>query len=277
MGAVGSAFGRNMTPDLPARSVRRARPDPGQPRAARPRAASIPAKSLNLLAAAWIQFQVHDWVNHARDDRSDRKDVWCRCRAGMPPWQNTQGWPAEQDMRIAGNKVMADGPDGYPVSPMPPRPGGTARRSTAPTRRKQQRCAREPQLRSRERLPAGRTQRPRVTGFNESWWLGLSAMHTLFAREHNVICEELQRAYPGWTDERVYQTARLIVSALIAKIHTVEWTPAILATEAIDIGDANWYGPPKDWLTSSASGCSTRIPWRASPRRCRTTTACPTR
>ena len=26
----------------------------------------IPARSLNILAAAWIQFQVHDWVNHAR-------------------------------------------------------------------------------------------------------------------------------------------------------------------------------------------------------------------
>ena len=32
-----------------------------------------------------------------------------------------------------------------------------------------------------------------VTGFNESWWLGLSMMHTLFAREHNVLCGELQR------------------------------------------------------------------------------------
>ena len=70
-----------------------------------------------------------------------------------------------------------------------------------------------------------------VTGFNESWWLGLSAMHTLFAREHNVICSELQAAYPTWPEERVYQTARLIVSALIAKIHTVEWTPAIVASK----------------------------------------------
>ena len=26
----------------------------------------IPARSLNMLAAAWIQFQVHDWVDHAR-------------------------------------------------------------------------------------------------------------------------------------------------------------------------------------------------------------------
>ena len=75
-----------------------------------------------------------------------------------------------------------------------------------------------------------------LTGFNESWWLGLSGLHTLFAREHNVLCDELRAHYRGWSDERVYQTARLIVSALIAKIHTVEWTPAILATEAIDVG-----------------------------------------
>ena len=54
-----------------------------------------------------------------------------------------------------------------------------------------------------------------------------------------------------WDDERIYQTARLIVSALIAKIHTVEWTPAILGTEVIDIGlKTNWNGPrPNDWLT----------------------------
>ncbi|TGP75076.1 peroxidase, partial [bacterium M00.F.Ca.ET.221.01.1.1] len=50
---------------------------------------------------------------------------------------------------------------------------------------------------------------------------------------------------------RIYQTARLIVSALIAKIHTVEWTPAILATRAIEVGlSSNWSGPPaNDWVT----------------------------
>ena len=90
-----------------------------------------------------------------------------------------------------------------------------------------------------------------ITGFNEGWWLGLAGLHTLFAREHNAVCDELRAHYRGWSDERVYQTARLVVSALIAKIHTVEWTPAILATEAIDLGlKANWNGPPSDdWLT----------------------------
>jgi len=73
----------------------------------------------------------------------------------------------------------------------------------------------------------------------------------LFAREHNVICDELRAHYRGWSDDRVYHTARLIVAALIAKIHTVEWTPAILATEALDLGmKANWNGPPSnDWMT----------------------------
>ena len=56
-------------------------------------------------------------------------------------------------------------------------------------------------------------------------------MHTLFAREHNVVCDELAAEYPRWSDERIYNTARLIVSALIAKIHTVEWTPAILGDQ----------------------------------------------
>ncbi|NJP83047.1 peroxidase, partial [Streptomyces sp. AA8] len=98
-------------------------------------------------------------------------------------------------------------------------------------------------------LPIGPDGIP-LTGFRESWWLGLSAMHTVFAREHNVICEALRREYPHLDQNRVYHTARLIVSALIAKIHTVEWTPAILATETIDISlKTNWQGPPKNWLT----------------------------
>ena len=84
-----------------------------------------------------------------------------------------------------------------------------------------------------------------VTGFNESWWLGLSALHTLFAREHNAALRRAQARNPGWDEERIYQTARLIVAALIAKIHTVEWTPAILASGARHRHEANWYGRPR--------------------------------
>jgi hypothetical protein len=89
-----------------------------------------------------------------------------------------------------------------------------------------------------------------ITGFNQNWWLGLSAMHLLFAREHNVICDALRATYRDWSDERIFQTARLIVAALIAKIHTIEWTPAILGAKALEVGmNTNWHGPPNDWLT----------------------------
>ena len=70
--------------------------------------------------------------------------------------------------------------------------------------------------------PTDPTQNPAlVPGF----WLGLAMMGILFVREHNAICDRLQADYPHWPDEELFQRARLINAALIAKIHTVEWTP----------------------------------------------------
>jgi hypothetical protein len=251
MGSVGSAFGRNLRPDL--------RPDlfdePSPILVSQQllhRDTFMPARSLNLLAAAWIQFQVHDWVDHARYPLG-QADVRVPLLPGMT-WSNTPGGPLEPEMRIAGNIPFA-GPGPNPMSPVFPN-------ATTPwwdasevygddvAQSNQLREGAKLRLTPEGYLPddaSGLT----ITGFNESWWLGLGTLHTLFAREHNLLCDELRSHYPTWSDERVYQTARLIVSALIAKIHTVEWTPAILGTEVIDIGlNTNWSGPPAhDWLT----------------------------
>jgi len=75
-----------------------------------------------------------------------------------------------------------------------------------------------------------------LTGFNENWWVGLSLMHTLFALEHNRICEHLAAAHRGWGDDEIFARARLINAAVLAKIHTVEWTLAILDHPTIHIG-----------------------------------------
>jgi hypothetical protein len=64
-------------------------------------------------------------------------------------------------------------------------------------------------------------------------------------REHNAICDALKVRYPAWSDEELFQRARLINAALIAKIHTIEWTPGILAHPALDVAmHANWSGVP---------------------------------
>jgi hypothetical protein len=253
MGAVGAAFGRNLQPDY-TQSLDHPNPVTVSDRLlARER--FLPATSLNLLAAAWIQFQVHDWVNHARLPLG-QADVKVPMPGGRT-WRNTPDGRPENIMRIAGNKALMVGPDGaqrlfadaashwWDASEVY---GSDETKSRSLREGAEIRLAK---IRLHDGYLPQDTSGMDVTGFNESWWLGLSGLHTLFAREHNVVCDELHAHYPSWTPERIYQTARLVIAALIAKIHTVEWTPAILATEAIDLGlKANWNGPPsKDWIT----------------------------
>ncbi|KAJ3210263.1 hypothetical protein HDU82_008488 [Entophlyctis luteolus] len=84
-----------------------------------------------------------------------------------------------------------------------------------------------------------------ITGLSPNWWLGLSIMHNLFARNHNNICSQLAQAYPNMTDEQLFQTARLVNAAISAKIHTVEWTPALLTNKHLYLGmNVNWNGLP---------------------------------
>jgi hypothetical protein len=86
------------------------------------------------------------------------------------------------------------------------------------------------------------TNMPR-TGFTQNWWIGLALLHTLFSREHNAIYNELLRANPYWSQDQLFDTARLVNVALMAKIHTVEWTPAILAHPTTKFAlNANWWG-----------------------------------
>jgi hypothetical protein len=75
----------------------------------------------------------------------------------------------------------------------------------------------------------------------------MSLLHSLFTREHNSICDGLRKQNPGWSDEAIYVKARLVNAALMAKIHTVEWTPAILPNPTTKLAlEVNWHGIAKD-------------------------------
>jgi hypothetical protein len=264
MGSLYSTFGRAMRPIYPS-------PDQLRLKIGRPdlfdwpnpitvsckllsRKVFIPARSLNILAAAWIQFQVHDWVNHPRYDLgTDDHDILVPV-PGNGSCQNFRNGPDDSVMRIAGNKIAHMAGGDYPVYRNITTPwwdgseiyGDTACNAAS---LREGACLRlTPDL----YLPTD-VNGMNLTGFKESWWLGLSMMHTLFAREHNVLCQALRTEYPNWPPERIYQTARLVISALIAKIHTLEWTPAILATKTIQAGSrTTWHGAPKDWGTQIA-------------------------
>jgi hypothetical protein len=78
-----------------------------------------------------------------------------------------------------------------------------------------------------------------VPGF----WLGLGLLHILFTLEHNAICDRFRAEFRSWSDEEIFTHARLVNAALLAKIHTVEWTPAIIDHPTTRLAmRANWWG-----------------------------------
>src|SRR5205085_619622 len=98
-------------------------------------------------------------------------------------------------------------------------------------------------------LPVDPTSGVEITGVSGNWWIGLSMMHTLFTREHNMICDALRAAYPSWSDDDLFDHARLVNTALMAKIHTIDWTPAILANPTLEVGmNGNWWGLAGEWI-----------------------------
>ena len=103
----------------------------------------------------------------------------------------------------------------------------------------------------------------------DNWSIGLSFLHTVFVREHNAIVNAFRKharenpdadsglrnperptepiAYGKISNDELFEIARLIVAAEIAKIHTIEWTPQLLYDEPLYIGmNANWSGVFKD-------------------------------
>lgn len=62
--------------------------------------------------------------------------------------------------------------------------------------------------------------------------LGLTAMHTLFVREHNRLVDALATNNPTWTGDELYETARKIVGAEIQMITYTEFLPAVVGSAA---------------------------------------------
>jgi hypothetical protein len=61
----------------------------------------------------------------------------------------------------------------------------------------------------------------------------LTALQTLFVREHNYQVDLLHKAHPTWTGEQLYQQAKAIVTAEIENITYSEFLPHLLGTHAI--------------------------------------------
>ena len=55
-------------------------------------------------------------------------------------------------------------------------------------------------------LPRDKKGNPQ-TGFNNNWWIGMEMLHTLFALEHNAICDTIPTANPSWSGDQIFDKA----------------------------------------------------------------------
>ena len=62
-------------------------------------------------------------------------------------------------------------------------------------------------------------------GFGTLPWLYV--LNTIWLREHNRICDILSAEYHHWDDERLYQTAKLILTAENIKIIVEDYIPQV--------------------------------------------------
>jgi len=242
MGSAGMRFGRNVPLDriVVADEASLMTPSPRiVSRELMTRQKFQPATTLNLLAASWIQFQVHDWFSHGKNESENPYAV---------PLPANDDWPKPQ---MLVNRTRRD--PTRPADDADPRPsfintethwwdGSQLYGSDAAT----QRLVRsfeggKLKLDADGLLPIDPQTGVDITGVNSNWWVGLSMLHTVFTLEHNAICDRLRQDFPAWPDEDLFQRARLVNAAIMAKIHTVEWTCAILAHPTVQAGlNDNW-------------------------------------
>ena len=86
MGSLGSRFGRNVPLEFTLREPEDALLEPNPRLISRElltRKEFIPATTLNLLAGAWIQFEVHDWFSHGQNEQ---QNPWKIELAADDPW-----------------------------------------------------------------------------------------------------------------------------------------------------------------------------------------------
>lgn len=204
---------------------------------------------LNLLAASWIQFETHDWFAHVQQTTDVYKlksgsETLFIAKSVEDPHPDLLG--ANAAFKTYNNRVTA----WWDASQVYGSDDETALRLRSKDGKKFDKAS--------DLVPGGLINLPddrmpivdgkEDSGFTDNWWVGISMMHNLFAMEHNKVAVKLKQTHPDFSDDKIFHLSRMVTAAVIAKIHTVEWTPAILGfNPALTLGmNINWFGFGKD-------------------------------
>jgi len=244
--STGSAIGRNM-PAIP-KHMRNLMGSPEIQLVAQrllAREGFVAAGSqLNIMAAAWIQAQIHGWVGHI-----DGKKIKLESKSGI-----------SCPMHIF---ETLERPDGHYDSERSQWWDVSFLYGQTVAQVKESRSFKGGKLKVNTMQPntiASREDGTYFVGDNKNSWVGVDLIKELFLKEHNYICDKLAENYNLTDDSELFGYARNIVAAINAKIHTIDWTCELLKTNQLEVGmRTNWYGMTKAIFGKKAPGHPLRV------------------
>jgi len=192
---------------------------------------------LNVMAAAWVQTMVHDWVFHYLND-------------AVPPVVLNKGAEYGCPMKTFKFKptLQRKGDDGTYNNSRTAWWDASFLYGQDEEHANMARTFKDGLLKVNNKnpdtLPVNENDVIEV-GDQQNSWVGVALLQELFLKEHNAVAREIAKNNPelAGNDNELFHRARLVVAAVVAKVHTVDWTCQLLNTYTLNVGmNTNWYG-----------------------------------
>lgn len=269
MGAVHERFGRNTTAEKSNDAMKSDLMNPSPMEISQKllsrNGKQVDAPVINVLATAWLQAMNHDWFTHGKNSKKKSYDI--KGHHSHKELADGMKLPATQSESEAEKGHHGHGYDYTSRNRVTHWWDASQIYGSDPETIKKVRSVWRNGKNTGRLIPDGKiavdvaNKKLRydsnglpVTGFHDNWWVGLELVHTLFHLEHNSIINRILKpmvaqkklcvgASGSECSDILFEKARMINSALMAKIHTVEWTPALLDNEMLHLGmRGNWFG-----------------------------------
>ncbi|BBN06505.1 fatty acid alpha-dioxygenase [Marchantia polymorpha subsp. ruderalis] len=200
----------------------------------------------NMIATSWINFMIHDWIDHQEDDSPSKiaELVAPSSVAAQCPLKAFKFHPGHEEDIGSGKIGFRNTRSSWWDASMIYGTSAEVQQSL--------RTGKEGKLKISDDgsglLQAGHNDIP-LTGDPRNPWMGVAVLQSLFIAEHNLICDTIKAAHPTFDDETIYKHAKVTTQTVLAKIHTIDWTVQLLKMNTLLAGmRANWYGLLGKWV-----------------------------
>lgn len=193
-------------------------------------------QQFNMIAASWINFMIHDWIDH-QENLDEEVEV-------TAPSSVAAQCPLKSYKFFATKKVAASNNVIGHLNTRTPWWDASVIYGSNQKAEERVRTFRDGKLKIRPDgwLTSDENDIP-VSGDVRNLWVGVSALQSLFIAEHNAVCDTIKKANPKFNDDEIFKRARLVTAAVLAKIHTIDWTTQLLKNNVLLAAmRVNWYG-----------------------------------